>query len=193
MFYTKVKDINTGRFYQLKTLKDNGLIDPEFRKVDDNITYPVTIVTRITRYRTRDKQEFLYSNKLITAINRYGNELTLPIDSPEVWERPLWNFRSVPQPEGQKAIGIVDGIQRKITEYDLKFTPQEAQRLWDMRDPDPRNPYNKCGLLIKDEHHSQPFGIDNFEDFKNKKFQELWDSIVMNPKRFDPDENRHIT
>ena len=105
------------------------------------------------------------------GLDQNGNPVNQSFDDKELYDDifPIYNLKPEnPKQRDSKMIREVQSIEHR-TKYTLPFTPEAAQKLWDMRD-------TRCTLVIKDESKGDkpPYNVDSFEDLKNRDFDGLW-------------------
>jgi hypothetical protein len=185
-WYEKVKSPKTGEYYQAEDLIKRELVPEGWQppRVDSKgkpAKYPIKSVNEIIRKRLVDGTEWILSRQYWTGLDQLGNEVNISINDKEKYDDvlPVYTLRPEnpkdnPRYKDTKMISVIDRLEKRI-KYTEPFTPETAQRLWDMKN-------GKCSLCIIDESGGDypPVSVPSFEQFK-APFDELWE-MVTTPK-----------
>jgi hypothetical protein len=186
-WYEKVKSKRTGEYNQAEDLIKRELVpegwQPPRTVKSKPVKYPLKQVSEIIRKRLVDGSEVLLSRQMWTGLDQVGNEVNISMNDKEKYDDvlPVYtlkpeNPKDDPRFRDTKMVRVIDRVESRI-KYTEPFTPETAQRLYDMRN-------GKCSLCVIDESGGPgdypPVSVPSFEHFK-MPFDELWE-MVTTPK-----------
>lgn len=132
------------------------------------LVYPLKSVNCIIREMTRDGEK-LKSRQRWIGLNAYLDEQPINRDDPEVYIETLFGKRRIQDPNNRDNI-ITEpaGIASQKTKYLIDFTPENLDKLWEMRED------GFCYLVVSDKRRDvAPREVLSYEDFRNKPHEEL--------------------
>jgi hypothetical protein len=120
------------------------------------------IITKIYRVK-HGRGEYLFYSHRLEAEDNNGNFRDATEDNVGKYQMP--QFRK----EYNAATGDAQAVEivRHETIYEIKFSPKELDKL--MKKIDPDNHY----FYVISPMNNKPYNIENFDDFRNAKFEEL--------------------
>jgi|GEM_PF-697304 hypothetical protein len=198
-WYEKVKSKRTGSFYQAEDLIKRELVPEDWQprtKVNGTpVQYPLKTVNEIYRIRLVDGSEWLKSRQMWKGLDTAGNEIDLAMNDKKMYDcgRPQYS-RKPEDPKDKsrdaKLVQTIDRVEKEI-KYTLPFSPDEAQRLYDMKNG------QRCNLVIVDSSDHPPVTVPSFEHFKSTPFEELWEMVTTPKYKLDRNygdnlDNSHI-
>jgi hypothetical protein len=132
--------------------------------------YLVSVIYRIKV----GKQEFLLSKGFAKGFDVAGSEVVHWITYPERWTRTLFNYRRYFDDKTQSFQNQLLGPSGSETVYELPFSPQNVDKLYEQTDKD------NVQFVVKDERTGESSEVkwSSLEDtkkiFKEKSFQHLF-------------------
>jgi hypothetical protein len=132
----KVVNQTTGKWNN-KRYKDGNVIKGTGAK------YLISVIYRIKV----DKQEFLITKGFLKGYDVAGTEVVHWITYPERWTRTMFNYRRYFDEKTRGFQSQLLGPSGSETVYDLPFSPQNVDKLWEQTDKDKDN----VKFVVKDQ------------------------------------------
>jgi hypothetical protein len=190
-WYEKVKSKRTGEYNQASDLIAKEAVPQDWKpphvdKEGKPLKYPLKSVNEIYRIRLVDGSEWLKSRQEWTGLDQLGNAINISMNDKEMYDDVLPVYKLVPEdPKANpmhrdtKMKSVVDRLEQRI-KYTEPFTPDTAQRLYDMRN-------GKCGLVLIDGSGDHPgVSVPSFEAFRDRPFEELWEMVTTPRYKMEP-------
>ena len=136
------------------------------------IKYPVKTAESIYRVMTRDG-EWLKSSQRWIGLNAYLDEQPINRIEPEVYVETTFAKRRVQDANNRdNIITEPSGVGSQITRYEVPFTPENFDTLYNMRDS------GYCNLALLDKRRDvAPREVINSDDMRKIPFDELMASL----------------
>jgi hypothetical protein len=184
-FMVNVSNVLTGEFWGQKDMEGNRI--PE-RDGGANCCYhPETII----RVRTALGEEYLYSMGTIKGYDASGLPVELFLSKPEVWTRTTFHRERIYDPQTKAFFETVKGPSGTFEEYDLPFSAEAVQELYDKRDKSNRTA-KPVSFIVKDEQMGMDVSVrwssisETLNLFKEKSFTFLFNGeYIPAPVRAD--------
>ena len=184
LWFQKVTNPATDTFYQISDLPI------EWRRNKENKPYPIKHANQIIRMKTADGKEWLKSKQQWIAVDSQGNEIMKAFNDLEVWEEPIFEYGMKPKdpknPDGPKEHAVI-GVKDFKKQYSMPFNEKNLKSLYDMRPG--KEPSSVSLILLRigydDIPKDHPYLIENYEDFANRPFDELWDHVSTPKYKLD--------
>ena len=140
---------------------------------------PKRYVTTIIRLKSKDGIEYLLSNSKIIGYNQTGDPVTTTANLPERYNKTLFKFETVPNHETGYAERRNIGPCGTEIVYTLQFTKDDAQKLFDIRDP-------SIQFIVKSEDQGKVYDVkpqltitETFKLFVESNFSYLYAANYM--------------
>jgi hypothetical protein len=168
-----VTNVLTGEFWSQKDMDGNRI--PE-RDGGPNCRYYVETIIRV---RTALGEEYLYSMGTIKGYDASGLPVELFLSKPEVWTRTTFHRERIYDPNTKSFVETTTGPSGTFEEYDLPFSAEGIQQLYDKRDKLNRNA-KPVSFIVKDEQKGMDVSVrwssqeESLKLFKEKPFSYLF-------------------
>ena len=132
------------------------------------IKYPLKATQSIYRVMTREGEK-LKSSQRWTGLNAYLDPQHIDRIEPETYIETLFTKRRIQDPNNRDNI-ITEpaAVGTQTTKYEIDFTPENLDSLYNMRDE------GFCNLALLDKRRDvPPREVLSYDDFRNKAFDEL--------------------
>jgi hypothetical protein len=144
-----------------------------------NNTGATFTVRSIVRTRLVTGEEFLLSKGDIHAFNSFGEPIKFFVSYPEKWNKPIWSYKSVINPQTHNVEKQLQGPQGNKTMYELPFNQENLKQLYDQREND-----LVISLAVKDDTTGRAVEVKDvtsnpgrsYELFAEKDFDYLFNS-----------------
>ena len=172
-WFSRLKNPNTGEFFQLENLRPLGIIPADFKGGEKAKNYPLKEVDTIIRIKKADGTEWLASTQTWTGLDRYGNEISKCFVCPEIYDKPNFTYQPIKDKNDQNnPFSKFERVATSVVytkEHTLPFSLENLEQFWTLRRA-------KISLSIRNDStgDSPARGIERYEDFK-KPFDELWE------------------
>ena len=171
-FMTTVCDVSTGTFWPQRDAQGNIIAKKDGRP---NCDY---YVHTIIRYRTVSGEEFLFSQGNVIGYDAAGQEIREFISKPEAFQMTIFDIQKVYDQETKTFYETCKGVRETYDEYELKYTPENIQLLYEKRDKSRKaQPFN---FIVRDEQLGMDVTVrwssvqDTLKLFKEKEFDFLF-------------------
>jgi hypothetical protein len=173
----KVTNPNTGTYYRISDLPI------EWRRNKEDKPYPIKQANQIIRVKTAVGREWLKSKQQY-AIDKQGNEIMESFSDLEQWDKPVsvWCETCIQKESKRSKEYGVTGVKDFKKHFDLPFNQQNLKEaLYKLRLVE--EPASVSLIISKLGYDGNPLGhpyqIENYEDFANRPFDELYDSQIQ--------------
>lgn len=141
---------------------------------------PRKYITQIVRFRTLEGKEFVYSNGYVHFYTMFGDRKREVCDKQEAYEHANFLHETRPDPKDGHVKRFTMGIEDKVMKYDLPWTPENIDKLLELRAP------NGCALTLMDERIiTQGKECKDLEMFKTKPFDYIYKDEYLTPEQKD--------
>ena len=198
LFEAKVINPDTKTFNQISDLPVG------YRKLGDDMKYPIRQVLQIYRIKRADGTEWLKSRGRLVGLDKAGNEVEHSFVDPEMFYKPVTRYefrKNDPKNEysHSERVCVEAGINPhdiRYTEYMLPFNEENFENLYKQR---PTESSSSVSMVIWAEGASdRPRQITDPELFSKKPFDDLWLEAITPKYKLDRSykdnlEASHIT
>jgi hypothetical protein len=136
---------------------------------------PKRYVTSIIRMKASSGVEYLLSQSKIIGYNQSGDPVETNASLPEKYQKTTFRYETTPNYKTGFAERRNTGPSSSNTIYTLKFSPENAKKLFDMREND------YIEFVVKNESQGKVYGVkpqikitDTFKLFSENNFDYLY-------------------